>query len=766
MANTKISQLPLWSGTAADLRWFVMNNSGETETYKFSGYATSVTFGSGTNSIKSVNATSASGTNSISIGNTASATGTDGISIGNDAVSAGIESVSIGKSVDSGAGSVSIGANISSLRNNAGGRFNVLIGNDIVLNSDQQGSVFVIGETFRGTSDGYQIQIGNGTGANSGRFSTQIGNLTNAQGNAGMSIGLRCAHSADNSIMIMSDGLGSSLASNFSTLIGGYGNNILAGTYNTLLGGNGNSISSGNYNGIFSGQYNLVDSSGFSFIAGGYGNTISGGTNYSSILGGQFNSNGGNYSSIVAGRYNNILSAATEYSTIIGSYSSTTGGDYSHIFGGVNNRIDSEQAVIVGGRENYIGPQSDNSEMLGSRNSVISGQSQDTTLINTIDTNSNGYDRVVMLGTSGRTATSSDTTYTEKLKVMGKLVEVTDGTNTISDNIGSLIVGKNNTVTQDKYNIVLGESNSVTGAGAPGVIGNIVNGIGNSVSTYSTGNFVTGGYNSLPAQGQNFRMGNNATINGGGNFSMGEQAGITGNYSFIFGNYSSSSASNNLTIGDNNTNSGTYTFNFGTLNNTSASYSVAIGGYDNDLSGGSAQGIFVGDTCDISSSEGYNTIVNGKTNVISGNAKYGTIINGEGNSITGGTNVIALGLTGRTVSQDNTTHVENLHIYRTPSTTVQPISSGTTFTCDLNNGGKAQYSLTGNTTIDITNVRDGQSFMVKTQTNGNYTITWTATGYTFVFEGGIKDPGNTTTDIFVFEVFGTTIYGNRRHNYS
>lgn len=38
MANTKISQLPSWTGTAADQRWFVMNNSGETETFKFSGY--------------------------------------------------------------------------------------------------------------------------------------------------------------------------------------------------------------------------------------------------------------------------------------------------------------------------------------------------------------------------------------------------------------------------------------------------------------------------------------------------------------------------------------------------------------------------------------------------------------------------------------------------------------------------------------------------------------------------------------------------------
>jgi len=44
MANTKISQLPSYTGTTADLRWFVMNNSGETETFKFSGYSSPVKY--------------------------------------------------------------------------------------------------------------------------------------------------------------------------------------------------------------------------------------------------------------------------------------------------------------------------------------------------------------------------------------------------------------------------------------------------------------------------------------------------------------------------------------------------------------------------------------------------------------------------------------------------------------------------------------------------------------------------------------------------
>ena len=52
MANTKISQLPSYTGTAADLRWFVMNNSGETTTFKFSGYTSQYIPGSGQYSIR------------------------------------------------------------------------------------------------------------------------------------------------------------------------------------------------------------------------------------------------------------------------------------------------------------------------------------------------------------------------------------------------------------------------------------------------------------------------------------------------------------------------------------------------------------------------------------------------------------------------------------------------------------------------------------------------------------------------------------------
>ena len=301
-------------------------------------------------------------------------------------------------------------------------------------------------------------------------------------------------------------------------------------------------------------------------------------------------------------------------------------------------------------------------------------------------------------------ATTSGTTYVEKLKAFGKNVEITDGTNTTSNIVGNLILGKNNTLSQDKYNFVMGESNNVSGAGAPGIVGNIVLGAGNNIPTYGYGNLVIGGYNTVE-QPYNIRMGNNGSINGSGNLSIGEQVNITANYCAGVGAYNSISTN--------------YSYSFGNNND------------------------------------------------ITGTGEYNGIWGGKDNSITGGTYISMVGTSGRTGTLSATTYVENLHTYRTPSTQVQPVSSGTTFTCNLDNGAKSQFYLTGTSTINITNVRDGASFMIKTQTNGNYNITWTATGgYTFVFEGGIHDPGNNNTDIFVFEVFGSVIYGNRRHNYS
>jgi hypothetical protein len=59
MANTKISQLPSYTGTAADSRWFVMNNSGESTTYKYQGFASPIKYMTGTNRMQNVSDASA-----------------------------------------------------------------------------------------------------------------------------------------------------------------------------------------------------------------------------------------------------------------------------------------------------------------------------------------------------------------------------------------------------------------------------------------------------------------------------------------------------------------------------------------------------------------------------------------------------------------------------------------------------------------------------------------------------------------------------------
>lgn len=55
MANVKISALPSWTGSPADLRWFVMNNQGELETFKFSGYTSQLIPATGGDSYVTIN---------------------------------------------------------------------------------------------------------------------------------------------------------------------------------------------------------------------------------------------------------------------------------------------------------------------------------------------------------------------------------------------------------------------------------------------------------------------------------------------------------------------------------------------------------------------------------------------------------------------------------------------------------------------------------------------------------------------------------------
>jgi hypothetical protein len=429
MANTKISQLPIWSGTAADLRWFVMNNSGETETFKFTGYTSQLIPGGGTNSFETIGATAAT-TNSIVIGkNSYVANGDNQIFIGtgiqSDTTGTREKNVIIGNI--RGGQKPQNSNNIIGYENTCGGGYN---NNTLGLNNTSNGHSSVIGSNNTGGFIGTAIGLDN----ISGQQSVAIGHSNTAGGGISIAIGQGNTDTSNNRIIVIggSNNVGSawSLGLGYSNTIAGfnytpesvaigYGNNVNANTNvsgNVIIGKNLTMLN-GNYSAIVGGNGHIFNNAGYSFLGGGKDNTISGGTNYSSIIGGLANINAGNYSGIFNGTLNSIKNVLTEHSTIVGSYSSTTEGDNSHIFGGVQNEISSPQAVIVGGRENYIGAGSDNSEMLGCRTSVISGSSVDTTFINTISSNSGGYDRITMISTSGRTATTNDATFVENLVI-------------------------------------------------------------------------------------------------------------------------------------------------------------------------------------------------------------------------------------------------------------------------------------------------------------------------------------------------------------
>ena len=234
MANTKISQLPSYSGTAADLRWFVMNDSGETTTYKFSGYTSPIAVGTPTASIYSTYGTPATLASSSSYS----------IVIGDGASCPGDYSVVIGKNASA--------INPNESRCAVYGAF-----------SSAHQFATAIGYS---TSAGAPYACSLGHDAQSQYQSTSIGTQTRATGTRSTALGNYSFSFADYSIS-----LGAVTTSNNPRQITlGYNLTNNGGYYATLMGGEGHTMSS-------TGYYNT--------ILNGSGNTISGTTSGSTMLG-------------------------------------------------------------------------------------------------------------------------------------------------------------------------------------------------------------------------------------------------------------------------------------------------------------------------------------------------------------------------------------------------------------------------------------------------------------------------------------------------
>ena len=155
-----------------------------------------------------------------------------------------------------------------------------------------------------------------------------------------------------------------------------------------------------------------------------------------------------------------------------------------------------------------------------------------------------------------------------------------------------------------------------------------------------------------------------------------------------------------------------------------------------------------------------NFLIGGTTQELSGGTGS-LVIGGTNSDFTGATHSIALGLSGRTLAMENrTTYTERLTALRNWATATYDNGSGSTFTVNWDNGGFQKITLTGDTDITFTNMRDGANLRLIVTNGGTHSITGvTASGYTILCEGSsIPNITNNGTDMCILEIFGTDIF--------
>lgn len=225
MANTKISQLPPYTGSAADLRWFVMNNSGETETFKYSGYSSPYVWNNSTSGITEVNITKSTQINTRGGTNTETADSYGNFVVGNS---------------------------------------------NTVGNSSKRQFIF---------GDGNTATVGVGVGFDTGAFIFGQGNSsTSAAARFCTIFGVFSTVNGSNSACF---GDGNNVDGIVSFAMG---KGLTVSSSNSFASGESNALTAGNYQYSF-GEDNDITTSSFSGIFGGLKNRITGSGNRNVILG-------------------------------------------------------------------------------------------------------------------------------------------------------------------------------------------------------------------------------------------------------------------------------------------------------------------------------------------------------------------------------------------------------------------------------------------------------------------------------------------------
>jgi hypothetical protein len=191
-----------------------------------------------------------------------------------------------------------------------------------------------------------------------------------------------------------------------------------------------------------------------------------------------------------------------------------------------------------------------------------------------------------------------------------------------------------------------------------------------------------------------------------------------------------------------------------------ATYGIALGSTTNV---NNQWGIAIGRDADVDAD--YGISIGGETNVTGatavalghqaqGNAGGGVSLGYQ--ATTNHTNAVALGPQIQT-DYANTTKTRSVQSTGQFFNAVQQLGSGTTFNINWNDGGSAEFTLTGDSTCIMTGVRDGGIYRAKITTTGAQTLTPSASGFTFVYQGGGFTFTPNGTDLCILHVFGTEI---------
>jgi hypothetical protein len=517
------------------------------------------------------------------------------------------------------------------------------------------------------------------------------------------------------------------------------GNDISSGsTYSSILGGINNNINTGYDSSIVGGKNNIINGNNIthSTILGGYNNQLSGNARRSVI---------GGYGNNIIGTTSNPWGAN---GIPVGSYNTISNSDYSNINGGYSNDIElSNYSVIDGGRGNYI--KANVSSIGGGVGNSIkdSGELSGTHFIG------GGYG------------------------------------NEIYTNRGSSIVGGLN---NDILGLGLNYSNfSFIGGGR-----------GNTISGSPYSSIVGGGGSVFELTPSNKIIGSIRSFIGGGRSNQimteSDYSSIVGGKNNILNNYNRYSS---IVGGRNNSNVASHSFVGGGGYNTitGSPYSSIVGGAGNEIT--SPYSSIIGGAVNLISGGQYSGVGFGKNNRISGST-YSTILGGYNNEINNLNNTKVIGSNIVAVSA-NTTHVNNLNIYDTPQinnglndflvrdidgqikvknnlSSINPYylePSNTLITWNVSgNSTNYETTLTGNTTLNLINVRNGDfgTIIVKQDAVGNRllsfgTVNGGATTHR-VINGGGGSPtltGNANAiDILTFTYNGTILYWTVGNDYT